>query len=95
MRDASGPARHKDLAELGTPQPLVPIQNLNPDVLMISERGLPGVIVSDNGCELTSTAVLRWSIGRLGWHYIAASQCRTPSWDRSIAACPTIVSTSM
>jgi putative transposase len=35
------------------------------------ERGLPGVIVSDNGCELTSTAVLRWSLGRLDWHYIA------------------------
>jgi putative transposase len=27
--------------------------------------------VSDNGCELTSTAVLCWSIGRLDWHYIA------------------------
>jgi putative transposase len=23
------------------------------------------------GCELTSVAVLRWSIGRLDWHYIA------------------------
>jgi putative transposase len=23
------------------------------------------------GGELTSTAVLRWSIGRLDWHYIA------------------------
>jgi hypothetical protein len=29
------------------------------------------VIVSDNGCELSSMAVLRWSIGRLDWHYIA------------------------
>jgi putative transposase len=29
------------------------------------------MIVSDNGCELTSTAVLRWSLGRLDWHYIA------------------------
>ena len=38
---------------------------------VVLERGLPGVIVSDNGCELTSTAVLRWSIGRLDWHYIA------------------------
>ncbi len=34
-------------------------------------RALPGVIVSDNGSELTSTAVLRWSIGRVAWHYIA------------------------
>ena len=38
---------------------------------LVLERGLPAVIVSDNGCELTSTAVLRWSIGRLDWHYIA------------------------
>jgi putative transposase len=29
------------------------------------------VIVRDNGCELTSSAVLRWSLGRLDWHYIA------------------------
>lgn len=35
------------------------------------ERGSPRTIVSDNGCELTSTAVLRWSLGRLEWHYIA------------------------
>lgn len=38
---------------------------------LVMERGLPGVIVSDNGCELTSTAVLRWSLGQLDWHYIA------------------------
>ena len=34
------------------------------------ERVTPGVIVSDNGTELTSTAVLRWATGRLEWHYI-------------------------
>jgi Integrase core domain/SIR2-like domain len=28
------------------------------------------MIVSDNGCELTSTAVVRWPLGRLDWHYI-------------------------
>jgi putative transposase len=38
---------------------------------LVMERGGPKVIVSDNGCELTSMAVLRWSIGRLDWHYIA------------------------
>jgi putative transposase len=38
---------------------------------LVIEREVPGVIVSDNGCELTSTAVLRWSLGRLDWHYIA------------------------
>jgi putative transposase len=34
------------------------------------ERALPQVIVSDNGTELTSGAVLRWATGRLAWHYI-------------------------
>jgi putative transposase len=38
---------------------------------LVIERGVPRTIVSDNGCELTSTAVLRWSLGRLDWHYIA------------------------
>jgi len=38
---------------------------------LVMECGDPKVIVSDNGCELTSVAVLRWSIGRLDWHYIA------------------------
>ena len=37
---------------------------------LVAEGGGPKVIVSDNG-ELTSVAVLRWSIGRLDWHYIA------------------------
>jgi len=34
------------------------------------ERATPKVIVSDNGTELTSVAVLRWAIDRLDWHYI-------------------------
>ena len=35
-------------------------------------RGYPATIVSDNGTELTSTAVLRWTQDRkVGWHYIA------------------------
>jgi putative transposase len=33
-------------------------------------RGAPRVIVSDNGTELTSMAVLRWSADRVAWHYI-------------------------
>ena len=31
---------------------------------------MPQVVVSDNGPELVSDAVLRWASGRLGWHYI-------------------------
>jgi transposase InsO family protein len=39
---------------------------------LIAERGKPGMIVSDNGTELTSNAVLAWC-GQIGveWHYIA------------------------
>ena len=39
---------------------------------LIAERGAPRMIVSDNGTELTSNAVLAWS-GEAGveWHYIA------------------------
>ncbi|MGH6649866.1 MAG: IS3-like element ISSpma3 family transposase [Sphingopyxis sp.] len=39
---------------------------------LIEERGKPGMIVSDNGTELTSNAVLAWC-GEVGveWHYIA------------------------
>ena len=37
-----------------------------------ARRGKPLQCVSDNGTELTSTAVLRWSQERqVGWHYIA------------------------
>ena len=39
---------------------------------LIAERGKPGMIVSDNGTELTSNAILRWADERrVGWHYIA------------------------
>ena len=34
------------------------------------ERALPRMVVSDNGTELTSCAVLRWASGRLEWYYI-------------------------
>ena len=34
------------------------------------ERATPQVIVSDNGTELTSVAVLRWATDRVAWHYI-------------------------
>jgi putative transposase len=37
---------------------------------LVIERTVPQVVVSDNGTELTSGAVLRWATGRLAWHYI-------------------------
>ena len=39
---------------------------------IVAVRGRPATIVSDNGTELTSRAVLRWSQEmRVEWHYIA------------------------
>ncbi len=41
------------------------------DRLMI-ERGKPTMVVSDNGSELTSNAILTWADQRrVAWHYIA------------------------
>ena len=37
---------------------------------LVDERALPETVVSDNGTELTSGAVLRWAAKRLAWHYI-------------------------
>ena len=37
-----------------------------------ARRGFPACVVSDNGTELTSVAILRWSQDRnVAWHYIA------------------------
>ena len=39
---------------------------------LIATRGQPAIIVSDNGTEFTSNAVLAWSHRRqMNWHYIA------------------------
>jgi len=39
---------------------------------LVVERGTPKMIVSDNGTELTSNAVLSWSgEAKIEWHYIA------------------------
>ena len=39
---------------------------------LIANRGRPAMVVSDNGTELTSTAMLRWQQERgIDWHYIA------------------------
>ena len=42
---------------------------------LIERRGRPGVIVSDNGTEFTSNAVLEWAEKmKVKWHYIAPSK---------------------
>ena len=39
---------------------------------IVELRGRPRMLVSDNGAELTSNAILRWQQERgVGWHYIA------------------------
>jgi putative transposase len=39
---------------------------------LLGDRGKPKTIVSDNGTELTSNAVLRWADDhKVAWHYIA------------------------
>ena len=39
---------------------------------LIERRGRPGMIVSDNGTELTSNAILKWCAEhKVEWHYIA------------------------
>ena len=39
---------------------------------LIIERGKPKMVVSDNGSELTSNAILTWAEqSRVAWHYIA------------------------
>ena len=39
---------------------------------LIIERGKPKMVVSDNGTELTSNAILTWADqSRVVWHYIA------------------------
>ncbi len=40
--------------------------------VLIRTRGKPGMIVSDNGTEFTSNAILGWAIDhQVEWHYIA------------------------
>jgi putative transposase len=40
---------------------------------LLVERGKPRTIVSDNGTELTSNAILRWTDDhKVAWHYIVA-----------------------
>jgi putative transposase len=57
--------------------------------LKLGERGKPKTIVSDNGTELTSNAILRWADDhKVAWHYIAPGKpVQTPSLSlfRSLA----------
>ena len=58
---------------------------------IIAKRGEPAACVSDDGTELSSMAILRWSQEtRVGWHYIApTSHNRMLSSRASTVACAT------
>lgn len=62
---------------------------------LVAEYGRPKMIVSDNGSEFTSNAILAWpDRSRVEWHDIApGSPCRTASSRASTAACATNLST--
>ena len=63
---------------------------------LMTERGKPKMVASDNGSELTSNAIPTWADqSRVAWHYIPhpASPCRTPSSRASMAGCGTNCST--
>ena len=52
---------------------------------IVAVRGLPLTVVSDNGTELTSTAILRWSQERgVGWHYIAPGKPQQNAYCREL-----------
>src|SRR5262245_31252807 len=59
---------------------------------IVAMRGQPGGIVSDNGTELTSTAILAWSDRqKVVWHYIAPGKpvqnaLKRPT-DRDVGKC--------
>jgi len=51
---------------------------------LIAWRGKPASIVSDNGTELTSNAILEWADERqVGWHYIAPGKPQQNGFSES------------
>jgi len=51
---------------------------------IIAWRGKPAMIVSDNGTELTSNAILEWADQRkVGWHYIAPGKPQQNGFSES------------
>jgi putative transposase len=51
---------------------------------IIAQRGRPDMIVSDNGTELTSNAILGWADETgVGWHYIAPGKPQQNGYNES------------
>ena len=56
---------------------------------IVELRGRPRMLVSDNGAELTSNAILRWQQERgVGWHYIAPGKPRAKRLCRELQRPP-------
>jgi putative transposase len=56
---------------------------------MDTSRGKPHTVVSDNGTELTSSAILRWSQERrVEWHYIAPGKPTQNAFVERLASPP-------
>ena len=54
---------------------------------LVIDRSKPRMMVSDNGSELTSNAILAWADqGRIAWHYIAPGK-PMPSSRASTVGC--------
>lgn len=55
--------------------------------VIVQRRGRPATCVSDNGTELTSTAILEWSQDRrIDWHYIAPGKPQQNAFIESFNA---------
>ncbi|HWW25449.1 MAG TPA: integrase core domain-containing protein, partial [Caulobacter sp.] len=51
---------------------------------VIAQHGRPGAIVSDNGTEYTSNAILAWADDSgVGWHYIAPGKPQQNGYNES------------
>lgn len=51
---------------------------------LLAARGKPQIFVSDNGTELASKAILRWSEDhKISWHYIAPGKPRQNAFIES------------
>jgi len=66
-------SRHLSRSQAEIPLiPAVQISRASSLDRIIEERGKPRMIVSDNGSEFTSNAILQWTDRtKVDWHYIA------------------------
>jgi len=56
---------------------------------LVEGRGRPLMIVSDNGTELTSRAILQWQEdNRVAWHYIAPGKPTQNGFVESLNGLP-------